>query len=96
MFSKLEKPNTQGYLFIIVGIFGFYRKFLPLYDLDIRPWRYNFVKTVPTRKTIQKVGYGTDAEPIDTRGPNFTGKVKVEHHGRTYLGKTRTTSDILN
>ena len=25
---------------MIIGIFGFYRKFLPLYDLDIIPWRY--------------------------------------------------------
>ena len=39
-FAKLEQPNTWGELCMLIGIFGFYRHFLPLYELDIRPCRY--------------------------------------------------------
>ena len=39
-FDKLEKPNTWGDFRMLVGIFGLYSQFLPLYKLDIRPWRY--------------------------------------------------------
>ena len=38
-FSKLEQPNTWGDLCMLIGIFGFYIQFLPLYEVDIRPWR---------------------------------------------------------
>ena len=41
-FAKLERPNTWGDLNIIIDIFGFYIQFFPLYDLEIRPWRYIF------------------------------------------------------
>ena len=40
VFAKLERPNTLGDLRMIIDIFGFYSQFFPLYDLDIRPWRY--------------------------------------------------------
>ena len=33
-------------------------------------------QNTPNQKTILKVVYGTDAEPINTRGRNVTGKVK--------------------
>ena len=39
-FSKLELPNTWGDLRMLIGVFGFYIQFLPLYELDIRPWSY--------------------------------------------------------
>ena len=38
-FSKLEQPSAWGDLQKIIGIFGFYSQLLPLYELDIRPWR---------------------------------------------------------
>ena len=41
-FSKLERPDTWGYLRILIGIFGLYSQFLLLYELDITPWRYVF------------------------------------------------------
>ena len=25
---------------MIIGMFGFYSKFLPMYELDIKPWRH--------------------------------------------------------
>ena len=42
-FEKLERPNTLADLCMLIGIFGFYSQFLPLYDLDIKPWRYNLL-----------------------------------------------------
>ena len=36
-FTKLERPNTWGDLCMIIELFGFYRNFLPLDDLDIIP-----------------------------------------------------------
>ena len=41
-FVDLERPNTWGDLHMLIGVFGFYRQFLTLYDLDIIPWRYIF------------------------------------------------------
>ena len=42
-----------------------------------------FFKTSPSRKNTPKGVYGTDSEPIDTRGPKVTGKVKGGNHDRT-------------
>ena len=42
--SKIEQRNTWEDLRMIIGIFGLYSQFLPLYDLDIIPWSYNFQK----------------------------------------------------
>ena len=53
-------------------------------------------KTSPTRKTISKVGDGTDAEHMDTRVPKFTWKVKEGHCGRTYIGNTRPILEVLH
>ena len=39
-FAKLERLITWGDLRMIIGIFGFYSQFFPLYELDIRTWRY--------------------------------------------------------
>ena len=36
----------------------------------------NLVKSSSTRYTISKVGYVTNAEPMEYRGPKATGKVK--------------------
>ena len=38
---------------MLIGIFGFYIQFLPLYDLDIRPWRYMFSKKPQPWKIFQ-------------------------------------------
>ena len=38
--AKLDQPNTWRDLLKLIGIFGFYSQFLPLYDLHIRPWKY--------------------------------------------------------
>ena len=43
-FTKLEGPNTRGDLHMIIGVFVFYIQFFPLYELDIRPWRYILLK----------------------------------------------------
>ena len=60
-FYKIERTNTWGDLCMFIGIFIFYNQFLPLYYMDIRPWRYIFVKKTPTSKTTPKGGYGTGA-----------------------------------
>ena len=39
-FEKIERPNTWRDLRMLIGVFGFYNPFLPLYNLYIRPWRY--------------------------------------------------------
>ena len=39
-FAKIEQSNIWGYLRMLIGVFGFYIQFFPLYELDIRPWRY--------------------------------------------------------
>ena len=41
-FTKLEQPNTWGDFRMLIGLFGFYRQLFPLYELDIKPWRYIF------------------------------------------------------
>ena len=51
-FSKKWKPNTWGDLHMLIGIFLFYSQSLTLYELNIRPWVYIFIKTRPTRKII--------------------------------------------
>ena len=79
---------------MIIGLFVLYIKFVPLYELDIRPWSYIFVKTPPTKKNISKGGDGTNEEPMNKKVPSLNGKVKGEHHGRTYVGNTRTIPNI--
>ena len=44
VFANLYQPNTRGDIRMIIGIFGLYSQLFPLYDLDIRPWRYIFSK----------------------------------------------------
>ena len=53
-FTKIEKPYTWGDLCIIIGIFGIYSHFLPLYEIDIRPWRYILPRHPQQRKIYQK------------------------------------------
>ena len=43
-FSKLERPNTWEDLHMIIGLFRLYSQLFPLYELDIRPWRYILYK----------------------------------------------------
>ena len=38
-FAKIDQPNTWGEFRMLIGIFGLYSQFLPLYELDIRPCR---------------------------------------------------------
>ena len=52
-FYKLEQPGTWGDLCTLIGIFGLYSHFLPLYELDIRPWRYIFLNQ-PQLGTLSK------------------------------------------
>ena len=47
-------------------------------------------KTSSTRETISRRGDGTNVEPMYTILPYLTGKVKVGHGDRTYVGKTRS------
>ena len=74
---------------MLIGIFGFYSQLLPLYNLETIPWSYIFVKAASTRDNISKVGYGTNAEPMESRGPSITGKVKERCFIRTYFNKTK-------
>ena len=39
---------------MIIGIFGLYSQFLPLYELHIRPWRFIFSKKPQPGKLSQK------------------------------------------
>ena len=64
-FAKLEQPNTWVNLRMLIGIFGFYSHFLLLYELNIRPCRYIFVKAASTRDTISKGRDGNNAEPME-------------------------------
>ena len=64
---------------MLIGIFGFYSQLLPLYNLETIPWSYIFVKAASTRDNISKVGYGTNAEPMESRGPRITVKVKERY-----------------
>ena len=38
-FENIYQPNTWGDIRMLIGIFGLYSPFLPLYDLEIRLWR---------------------------------------------------------
>ena len=53
-FYNIEIPNTWGDLSILIGIFGFYIQFLPIYELDIRLWRYILSKQPQPGKLSQK------------------------------------------
>ena len=68
---------------MIIEIFGFYSQFLLLYELDIRTWRYIFFKAASTRDTISKGGYGTNEEPMESRGPKDAGTVRERYLIRT-------------
>ena len=57
---KLERPSTWGDLHMLIGLFELYSQFLPLYELDIIPWRYIFVKVASTSDTISEGGDGTN------------------------------------
>ena len=37
-FDILKCPCTWEYLWMLIGLFGFYIKFIPLYIMDIRSW----------------------------------------------------------
>ena len=52
-FTKIEPPNTWGYLCIFIGMFRLYIKFLPLDDLGIRPWIY-ILSNHPQLLTLSK------------------------------------------
>ena len=47
-------PGIQTNLCMIIGIFGFYRNFLPLYDLDIQPYINILSKNPQLGKLSQK------------------------------------------
>ena len=53
-FANLDLPNTWSGLCTIIGIFVFYSQFLPLYKLDIRPWRYILSKFPQPVKQYKK------------------------------------------
>ena len=53
-FDKLEKPITWGEFRMLINLFGFYIQFLPLYELDIRPWRCIFSKQTQLGTLYQK------------------------------------------
>ena len=57
-FSKLEQPNTRGYLCMLIGIFDFYIQFLPLYDMDVIPWIYISSKQPQPGKSSEKEEMG--------------------------------------
>ena len=53
-FAKLEQPNTWGDLHVLIGPFGFYTEFLPLYEMEIRPWRCILLKQHQPRTLSKK------------------------------------------
>ena len=57
-FVKLERQNTWEYLSMLIGLFGFYSQFLPLYELYIRPWRYILSKQPQPGTLYQKEDMG--------------------------------------
>ena len=75
--TKPEQPNTWEDFCMLIGVFGIYSQFFDLYDLDIKPWRKIFLKSASTKDTISKVGYGTNAEPMEYRVPKVTGTVDI-------------------
>eukprot|EP00957_Ditylum_brightwellii_P129685 9892764-Ditylum_brightwellii.AAC.1 len=38
-FKQLQRPNRWADLWMLIGVFGFYSRHLPLYELDLGPWR---------------------------------------------------------
>ena len=38
-FEKPESPYTWADLYILISLFSFYKKFLSLYEMYLRPWR---------------------------------------------------------
>ena len=50
----------------------------------------------PTRETISKVLDGTDVELMESRVPNFTGKVIEIYSIRTYFSNTRPIYKVLH
>ena len=54
LLSKIYLPNAWRDLRILIGLFVLYSQLLTLYHLEIKPWRYIFIKTAPTRKISQK------------------------------------------
>ena len=49
----------------------------------------HLVKAYSTRDTISKVGDGTNAEPMESRGPKITGNVKEIYCISAYLSYNR-------
>ena len=37
-FRKIPRPETWSDLSMLIGMFGFYKKWLPLYEVHIQPW----------------------------------------------------------
>ena len=52
-------------------------------------------KTASTRKTISKVINLTDAENLNSIGPNVTGEVKRGYSARVYFRNTRPIPEVL-
>eukprot|EP00957_Ditylum_brightwellii_P012153 917909-Ditylum_brightwellii.AAC.1 len=50
-FEQLEQPSTWADLRMLIGVFGFYSKHLPLYELRLRPWRAILAKQQPPGET---------------------------------------------
>ena len=38
-FRKIPRPETWSDLSMLIGMFGFYKKWLPLFEVRIQPWR---------------------------------------------------------
>ena len=47
----------------------------------------NLVEAASTRYTISKVGYGIDAEPMESRGTKVTGTIKEIYIFRAYFSR---------
>ena len=52
-FAKLEQSTIWGDLRMLIDIFGSYINFLPLYEMDIRTWRY-ILSNQPQLETLSK------------------------------------------
>ena len=57
-FSKLERPNTWGYLCMLIFLLIFYSQLFPSYELDMIPWRCIFSKHPQPGKLSQKENMG--------------------------------------
>ena len=60
-FSKLDRPRSWTDLRMIIGMFGFYANWLPLYEITIGPWR-DKLKTAVKPGTVP---IEQEAEEID-------------------------------